>query len=127
MDRRLAPQVTARILNSERAYLLGWERLPASEGGGWGARIAWIELSEEGAWFAKGGVVPAGDVKPVEGQDYSSVPRDPTPTDPSDPRDPKSPKERRGEHERAYFDERLRRSPGREEFAEYQRRLDGPF
>lgn len=127
MDRRLAPQVTARILGGERAYLLGWERLPAGEGGGWGARICWVELTEEGAWFAKGGVVPAGDVRPIEGQDYSAVPRDPTPTDPSDPRDPKTPKERRADDQRAYFNQMLRRSPGYEELMRREREMDGPF
>lgn len=88
MDCRLAPQVTADILDGARAYLLGWARMPVSEGGGWGARIAWIEPTEEGARITRGGLVDAREVHDIEGEDYSHVPRDGRPRDDTDPRDP---------------------------------------
>lgn len=64
MDRRLARQVIADILGGERAYLLGWERLPAMEGGGWGARICWVEMTN---WCGPGpttGTVAIGNPRP---------------------------------------------------------------
>jgi hypothetical protein len=90
MNRRLAPQVTADILGGERAYLLGWQRMAAMEGGGWGARICWVEMTAEGAWLSKGAVVAARTVHKIESQDYSRVPRDPTPSDLTDPRNPEA-------------------------------------
>lgn len=124
MDRRLAPQVTADILEGQRAYLLGWERLPVADGGGWGARVCWVEIIDEGAWVVRGGVVPAATVHQVDGQDYTRVPRDPTPSDPSDPRDPKSRKYGR-DHD--YFEGLLARTPPSDEEARRRRRMDGPF
>src|SRR5690349_19237599 len=88
--RRIPPIVTAEIIGWRQAYLLEWQRLPAMDGGGWGARICWVEQDEHGAWYARGGVVEARDVHKIPGEDYSTVPRDPRPTDPSDPRDPKA-------------------------------------
>lgn len=84
---RVPPIVSAAAVGGRPAYLLGWERLPVVEGGGWGARICWVEQTEDGAWLAKGGVVSADAVRQLPGEDYSTVPRDPRPTDPADPRD----------------------------------------
>lgn len=124
MERRLAPQVTADTLDGERAYLLGWERLPAGDGSGWGARICWVELTDEGAWLVRGGVVPADTVHQIAGQDYTHVPRDPTPSDPSDPRDPKSQKYGR---DKAYFEALHRRNQPPNENPKRHQQMDGPF
>jgi len=117
------PIVRARVIESV-AYLLGWERLPVTEGRGWGARIAWVEQTADGAWQVRGGVVPANAVRPVNGEDYAQVPRDPRPSDPSDPRDPKS-----GKHERdREFLAELRRAA--DPWGLHERRMrkaDGPF
>jgi len=88
--RKVPPLVVAETIGGREAYLLEWQRLPAMDGGGWGARICWVEQDEYGAWFARGGVVAAGTIRQIAGQDYSEVPRDPRPTDPTDPRDPKA-------------------------------------
>src|SRR5690348_9448073 len=105
--RKVPPIVAAEIIDWRPAYLLEWQKLPAVEGGGWGARIAWLELDEHGAWFARGGIVPAAQVRQIDGQDYTAVPRDARPTDPSDPRDPQH---RERDHERAYMQELARRT-----------------
>jgi hypothetical protein len=97
---RVPPIVQAERIKGV-AYLLEWQRLPVTEGRGWGARIAWLELNDDGAWLVRGGVVPASAVSPIDGQDYSRVPRDPRPSDPTDPRDPKA---RRMDHEQRYME-----------------------
>ena len=53
--RRIPPLVTAEIIGWRQAYLLEWQRLPAIDGGGWAARICWVETDEHGAWYARGG------------------------------------------------------------------------
>lgn len=82
------PPVVHSTLVGGPAYLLGWERLDVADGGGWAAKLAWAQVQDEGAWLVKSGVVPAGQVQQIPGQDYSRVPRDPRPRDASDPRDP---------------------------------------
>ena len=124
MDRRLGPQVTADMLDGERAYLLGWERLPAGGGGGWGRAYLLGGSHRGGRLGRSGGVVSANSVHQVGGQDYTQVPRDPTPTDPSDPRDPKSRKYARDE---AYLEALQRRNPPSAEELQRRRRMDGPF
>ncbi|MGI8333806.1 hypothetical protein ACRYCC_27980 [Actinomadura scrupuli] len=105
------------------AYLLGWERMPVADGGGWAARLGWVEIDDAGAWKLRGGSVPAGAVRQVPGQDYSRVPRDPRPRDPSDTRS-QNRKDRPAD--RAYFDEMLRRSPG-PDHGRQTRDQDGDF
>jgi hypothetical protein len=116
------PIVHAEHINGP-AYLLGWERLPVANGGRWGARIGWVEVDDTGAWKLRGGTVPAGAVRKVQGQDYSRVPRDPRPQDPSDPR---SYNHKDRPADRAYFAALMRRhaDPAHDE---RMRRLDGPF
>ncbi len=119
--RSIPPLVTAAIIGGREAYLLEWQRLPAMDGGGWGARICWVEQDEAGAWYARGGIVPADQLGQIPGQDYTKVPRDSRPTDPTDPRDPKA---RRSERDREYFRQALGRPPG---LAERPERDDDPF
>src|SRR5258708_39008725 len=65
------PPVVHSTLVGGPAYLLGWERLDVADGGGWAAKLAWAQVQDEGAWLVKSGVVPAGQVKQIPGQDYS--------------------------------------------------------
>ena len=118
--RKVPPLVFAKVIDGRPAYLLEWQRLPAVQGGGWGARIVWVELDEAGAWFAKGGVVPANQVRQLPGEDYTEVPRDPRPTDPSDPRDLKA---RQHDHDREY----MRQLSGQPPWRNHPAEDDGPF
>ncbi|MFG1998177.1 hypothetical protein ACGFNU_03395 [Spirillospora sp. NPDC048911] len=120
---RVPPIVHAQLIQGV-AYLLEWQRLPVTEGRGWGARIAWLEQTDDGAWFVKGGIVPDKTVRPIEGQDYSRVPRDPRPSDPSDPRDPKSRKRGR---DRTYMTELAQAQDPDGNWDEWMRRAEGPF
>jgi hypothetical protein len=73
---RVPPAVHAELIGGV-AYLLGWERAPASEGGGWNARIGWVEYPDDSeAWVLKGSTVPADMIRRLPDQDYSQVPRD---------------------------------------------------
>ena len=98
------PVVTYRAVDGP-AYLLAWRRTPDRS---WSALLTWVtrtgdDLRTHRCW------VPAGDVEPIPGQDYSAVPRRtltaPAPSDPTDPRDP-----HHGDRadDRAVIEERLR-------------------
>lgn len=117
------PVVHAETING-LAYLLGWERLPVANGGGWAARIGWVETDNAGNWKLRGGSVPAGAVRKVPGQEYDRVPRDPRPRDPSDTRS-QNRKDRPAD--RAYFDEMLRRRPLDPEQQRRMQDMDGDF
>lgn len=66
----LAPVVFSRTAGGA-AYLLEWQQLPE---GSWAAEIAWMEWSGL-MWRGRRRRVMAEDLTPIEGQDYSRVPR----------------------------------------------------
>ncbi|MBC6463479.1 hypothetical protein [Actinomadura sp. HBU206391] len=66
----LAPVVRSRTTGTY-AFLLGWEQRPDRS---WTARIAWLQ-KEGVTWRVVDLLVQADEINPVEGQDYSEVPR----------------------------------------------------
>ncbi|NEA23812.1 hypothetical protein [Actinomadura bangladeshensis] len=86
---RIPPVVTYRAIGGP-AYLLAWEQHPDRT---WWARLLWLEIRRDGQ-VGRHARVAAGEVAPIAGQDYRSVPRERLeprhrpPSDPSDPRDP---------------------------------------
>lgn len=99
------PVVTYRVVDGP-AYLLAWRRRPDRS---WWALLTWVSRAGDGhrhhqCW------VPADEIEPIPGQDYSAVPRrTPSAPEPSDPTDPRDPRHGDRAGDRAVIEQRLHR------------------